>query len=424
MLSVLTGVSVCVACGMRGPPLAPIVYIPDTVNDFEALRLEDLVYLRFTVPTENTDGSSPPDLDRVEVYALTTDPDLDPLTVPPLEDWIDTATLVATLRVDLPEVDGSESPTAEGGVGLGEEVVLVEELTPELRVPVVFESDSDDDTADDGDDVMNAPTPVLPYVAPPLPRPSRRTYLVRSVSTSGRESAPSASVEIPLGEPPSASPPASIIYTETGVHVEWLPAPGARRPLQEPVPVGSADRLSSRPIVEPLTPSTYAVYAVASVVSTDSTSFPAPLNAPTVGELSYDDPTVIFGTERCYVVRTLDVVDGLELQGRSSPATCVVPIDTFPPPPPTNLVAVASEGAVSLVWDPSLAADIAGYLVLRRTSAGATLEALTPAPIGGTSYRDEDVTPDERYVYAVQALDNATPPNVSGVSLEVTEQAR
>jgi hypothetical protein len=53
------------ACGRKGPPLAPIVYLPRAVTEFAAKRVENEVVVQFTVPTLNTDGSGPADLRRV-----------------------------------------------------------------------------------------------------------------------------------------------------------------------------------------------------------------------------------------------------------------------------------------------------------------------------------------------------------------------
>ena len=453
---VLTGVSLFVACGVKGPPRAPTILVPSAVGDLEVRRIGSQVYVQFAVPAANTDGSTPADLDRVEVYGLTTDPEQDPATPPPLDDWLEAATLVASFDVRRPEGEALDPDQPEmSSVGPGEQVVVVEVLEPELLEPYVFEDDSDSED-DEPDEVEDDPV-ALPLVSPPLPRPPRRTYLVRGVSTRGRESAPSTRSEIPLTDPTLPPPPPTITYTETEFLVEWTPAIGARRPIQAPDGSDSGESteegddgeedddedededepgnvavveydadapLPSRPVVTVATPSDYLIYAVGSSRAGDVASLPAPLNMPEVGLFSYRDQTMRFGMERCYVVRVLDVLDSLQLQGPASPPSCVVPMDTFPPGPPTGVVAVASEGAISLVWDPNQEPDIAGYLVLRRASAGATLQTLTPEPIEGTSYRDEEVTADQNYVYAVMAVDDATPSNVSAASIEITEQAR
>jgi fibronectin type 3 domain-containing protein len=49
---------------------------------------------------------------------------------------------------------------------------------------------------------------------------------------------------------------------------------------------------------------------------------------------------------------------------------------------------------------------------------------LTAEPINTTTYRDTTVTSGARYVYAVVAVDQATPPNRSELSNRVEESAR
>jgi hypothetical protein len=74
---------------------------------------------------------------------------------------------------------------------------------------------------------------------------------------------------------------------------------------------------------------------------------------------------------------------------------------------------VAGDGVMNLGWDANTERDLAGYLVLRGEAPGATLQALTPAPIRETTYKDTTVKPGVRYTYAVVAVDTAMPPNTS-----------
>ncbi len=83
------------ACGRKGPPLAPIVYLPRPVTELVAKRVEDEVVLQFKVPTANTDNSSPADLDRLEVYAHT-----GPL--PATADFLKYGTLVHRIEIKQP----------------------------------------------------------------------------------------------------------------------------------------------------------------------------------------------------------------------------------------------------------------------------------------------------------------------------------
>ena len=46
-----------------------------------------------------------------------------------------------------------------------------------------------------------------------------------------------------------------------------------------------------------------------------------------------------------------DVIETVRLESEASPHVCVTPRDTFPPAQPAGLIGVASEGAISLIWD-------------------------------------------------------------------------
>jgi fibronectin type 3 domain-containing protein len=138
---------------------------------------------------------------------------------------------------------------------------------------------------------------------------------------------------------------------------------------------------------------------------------------------TWRDVKVELGTVRCYAVRTV-VTLGTPVESEPSPVLCVSPTDTFPPKAPTSLAAVASEGAISLIWEANTEADLAGYIVLRGPATGAPMRPLMTDPIKETTFRDTTVRADTRYVYAVVAVDTATPPNVSSQSNRVEETAR
>lgn len=436
---ILAAIGVAVGCGMRGPPLPPVVFVPAAVTSLEIQRFDADVFISFEVPSTNTDGSEPADLDRVEVYALTTQPDLEqPVGPLPLAEWLDHATMVATIPVVSIALDApadSDSETARSDAARpGDEVTLVEVLMPEAILPVVIEAETAGDDDDEAEPEPDGGVTAAPFVVPPPPSPPRRTYVAISVSRRGRESPPSQRVSVSLGDSTSAPSAPTVTYTETELVVEWVAPSTARLPVQEPVTDGS---LESEPIVRFPEPTRYLVYV--SEISTDVSiedlptedpdrgiwpRRPEPINPQPAIQTSHVEVGVTFGAQRCYTVRALDMVDSLPVQGPASPPTCVTPIDTFAPQAPAGVIAVASRDAISLVWDPSPERDVAGYRVLRRTAPGATLQSLTAEPIVETTYRDAAVESGRRYVYAVQAVDAAAPPNVSPPSVEVTEQAR
>jgi len=97
----------------------------------------------------------------------------------------------------------------------------------------------------------------------------------------------------------------------------------------------------------------------------------------------------------------------------------------FAPEPPAGLSTVVREGAISLIWESSLDADVWGYVILRGTPADATLLPLNTAPVLETQFTDTTVTAGTRYVYAVVAVDSRLPvPNASAESERVEETAR
>ena len=429
----LAAIGVAAGCGMRGPPLPPLVVVPAAVTGLEIQRVDDDMFIRFEVPSANSDGSEPADLERVEVYALTTHPDpTRPIRQLPLADWRDHATLVATISVVMPTRDaGPESglkPVQGDAVRPGDEVTLIELLTAEVILPVVIEAETvDEDEAQVAE--LGAMVTAAPLVVPPPPPPPRRTYVAIGVSTRGRESSSSPRIAVALSDPGSAPSAPTVTYTETELVLEWVAPATARSPIQEAVIDGA---LVSEPVIRFPPATRYLVYvsekgvdtSIEDPVDESETEWPAPINIEPGTETAYVDVGVSFGVERCYTVRTFGVVDSLPVRGPASPSTCVIPVDTFAPQPPVNLVAVASRDAINLVWDSSPEPDVGGYLVLRGTAPGATLQSLTAEPIVETTYRDIAVESDQEYVYAVQAVDNATPRNVSLPSVEVMEQAR
>jgi len=153
--------------------------------------------------------------------------------------------------------------------------------------------------------------------------------------------------------------------------------------------------------------------------------FPKQLTPSPIPEPKFTDPRVEFGVERCYTVRAVETFGTLSVQSENAaPPACIKPSDVFPPAAPKSLAAVASPGAVSLIWEANGEPDLGGYLVYRSQAPDGQPQLLTPAPIRETTYRDERVKAGTRYSYFVVAVDVSTPPNVSERSNPVEEIAR
>jgi len=59
------------ACGRKGPPLAPLHLIPVAPANISVIRVGDEAQLRFDVPSTNVNGPGPVAVDRIEIFAAT-----------------------------------------------------------------------------------------------------------------------------------------------------------------------------------------------------------------------------------------------------------------------------------------------------------------------------------------------------------------
>ena len=432
---ILLVLAVTVACGMKGPPRPPVSIVPSQIELPDIARVRDRVYLTFQVPASDSDGDSPADIERVEVYGVTTQPTSDRPSEEFSDDWLEAATLVASISVRPPGLmpaevlsDGDEIESEDNSspnrfedelVAQGELITIVEQLTPESFIAVVIDDEDEDEDEDEEDDSGRL-IPV-PFVAPPIPMPAIRSYVAFGVSSRRREGDPSPMAIVPLTEPPESPGPVTVTYTAGAVSVQWEEPEYFRYRVQPEQPAG--EFLESEPVLDVSEASEYVILDLASAGDPDSER-PEPLGEPQ-SVTGYTDSEITFGTTACYAVQTLEHVnEDLEIYGDASPATCVVFTDTFPPAPPTGLIAVTDAGSINLVWNENTESDIDGYLVLRGLASDATLEPLTPEPINEPTYRDTSVVSGEQYVYQVMAVDHVVPRNVSQPSGQITQTAR
>ena len=79
--AIVIAATVAIACGKKGPPLAPLRPMPAMVSGFAADRAGTSVTLRFAAPTANRDGSTPAATQRIDLYAMTMSASAPPPTV-------------------------------------------------------------------------------------------------------------------------------------------------------------------------------------------------------------------------------------------------------------------------------------------------------------------------------------------------------
>lgn len=430
------GVAAASGCGKKGPPLAPLIPIPAAVEKIEARRVGDDVYVTFVVPAANIDQAVPGDVARVEVYGYTG------RTAPARGRFVELGTLVATVPV-APAI----APPREGEAGATDDAPGDADATPSGAKQGARVTVRDALTADEMVQGRIAVERLAPIAPPTLPEavsavapPLRRFYLAIPFNLRGTPGPPGTQAEVPLHEVPGAPADVALAYGEDQVTVNWLPSGGIvgfllERPLPDELPPFGIDAAAASAPAGAAGATLYNVYrsleplsgeAVRAAADEPWQAAPdAPINPQPIRAHSFVDETMAFNRQRCYTVRAVRGLGPNAVVGRASPPACVTPIDTFPPAPPRSLAAVASEGAISLIWEPGTDPDLAGYVVLRGEAPGDTLSPLTPTPIAEARYRDASAAPGTRYVYAVVAVDNRLPiGNVSAESNRIEETAR
>jgi hypothetical protein len=435
--AILAVAALAIACGRKGPPLPPLHLVPNAPANLSVGRVGAEAQLRFDVPSTNQNGPGAVAIDRIEVFAATVAAGA---VRPANRELLTTKYRIATVAVKPPPVEGEEPPAEappDTRPGPGDRTTFVETLTEKTMQPVFTtpapKTPAAAPTSAAGSPGSIAPVPALPppiepvpplpdaegAIPPvmPLPEPAAlllaalpgamteipaapptgaaavpaRIYTVRGVTRSGRPGPPSARVELPLIDPPAEPSSPQATATETSIVVTWS---------HQATPAG---------------PISYNIYKVG---SSD------PINGAPVAEAKYERAGVTFGTEECFAVRAVQKIGAVSLESGPSTPVCLTPRDTFAPAAPKGLSIVAATGTMNLGWDANTEPDLAGYLILRGEAPGDTLQPLTPAPITATSYEDKTVKPGVRYVYAIVAVDKASPPNRSAPSTRVEETAR
>ena len=226
-----------------------------------------------------------------------------------------------------------------------------------------------------------------------------------------QDPAPPATLAAAAGPPELYSRPWFQLEPPSGYNVYDVTAP-ARNATGTPAPP------------EPSISADAAIAGSGAVVDPAVVESPFPLNQSPLLLPPFVDPRVAFGSDRCYAVRMVDARGAARLESEPSPPACVKIVDAFAPAAPRSLAAVAGEASISLIWEANTEADLVGYTILRGEAGSATLQPLTKTPIKETTFRDESAKTGVRYVYAVTAVDNAKPPNMSAESNRVEETAR
>jgi hypothetical protein len=377
--------------------------------------------MQFAVPTANTDGSKPANIERIDVYGFT-----GPLAVND-DQLLKLGTKVASLPVKAPRDPNATDECDEPDDPPGEPDLESEGL--DQGAIAQFE----DPLTQAAFQAIQLPRAAHKVAAPPDPGtagalvgPSssvpQRMYVAVGVNKNGRRRSFSKRLLVPLVPAPNPPSAPHLSYDENAVTLTWTPSTSAVQ-VQPPATGGL---LPGRFIGLDLPTFSYHVYdvslrATADLAKTGTPAADVRLTNQPVTDLKYEDKRMDWGATRCYTVRTVETIAGLTIQSEALPPSCETLKDTFPPAAPRDLQAVPGEGRIDLIWESNNEKDLAGYVVLRGTTATDKLEPITPAPIQQSTFTDT-VAAGVRYWYAVQAIDKAG--NASPLSDRKNEAAR
>lgn len=336
------------SCGKKGDPEPPLLPIPHATDDLIVAQRGGELLLDFAFPRTTAAGMPLPALERVEVYRM-----VRPALPAPPADEADDEAATGDDQYLAPPVDQREFEAAA--------TVAVTLRGDEIAAAVR------------GDRLALS----LPQEPPP-PAPEAHYFAVRTVAEGDYPSALSNRVSIVPEPPPPAPHDLDVTPRADGVEIAWQ--------IAEP-PAGAA------------TPIGFNVYRRAAT----ERDFGPPLRRIGPSQGSYLDLSARYDQRYVYAVTAIARPRPL-IESAIAAAREVDYRDRFPPPPPEGLVALADEGSVRLVWDPSHAADLAGYAVYRRAGEG-PWRRLTAEPLAEAGYADPAVEAGAVYRYRVTALD-------------------
>jgi hypothetical protein len=223
----------------------------------------------------------------------------------------------------------------------------------------------------------------------------RYTYVVVTSDVQGRTSPPSSRLTVTFAAAPE--PPAEL-QAEPGerhVRLSWRPP---------------ARLTDGGPATGPLT------YEILRAPAPDAPLAPIARTGP--GVTSTTDRGLENERTYHYAVRAIRQEGTTQIEGEPSPRLAATPTDITPPAPPTDLVAIPSQGAVRLSWAPADDADVGAHVVYRAAGPG-PFERIGSVRAPGSTFTDRDLRPGP-YRYAVTAQDTSVRANESARSNEVS----
>lgn len=341
-------------CGAPGEPQPPSPPVPVAVTDLAAHQVGDGVDLTFTLPHRTIAGEPLPEAPAVEVLQGSVRPDRKPEP--------------RSLRV-VETIPGA----------------LVRNYA-----------------ADDHVQIHSAISPEEIKSHPGAPV----AYAVRTRASAKRASANSNVAVLQVYPVPEKITSVEATVTESAIVLSW----SAPQRWSSGEPFSSSPSLRYRIYRGEIAESQAEVVArdlaqvkwttkIALLDSTDTTEF--------------RDSAFQFGKLYVYLIRSVELIEGKEIESDDSTPVVVKPVDTFPPAAPQGLAAAVLPGPephtvqVDLSWSINAETDLAGYRVYRSEQEGTKGARIGPDLLLAPAIRDTSVQPGHHYWYTVTAVDRA-----------------
>lgn len=347
-------------CGKKGPPEPPLRFVPAPGQDLMVSQQGRELVFEMTYPRETVAGLPLPPVRRVELWALSR-------AVSPVQ----TEGAGAQGAAEEPQAEAPQAETPQAEVPPVPEPVEPRQILTTGETAQVLE----------GRDLSEATVGGRLLFRVPLPTPEPTTawfFALRTVvSEQDVSELSNQAVIVPL-DPPEPPADLGLEAGEDGIRVSW-------RPPEDPA----------------LAPLGFNVYRR----DPRNRFWGEPLRSVGAESDDFLDAGAVLGQAYIYTVTTVVSRQPL-IESAPGGAREIDYRDVFPPAPPTEVVALGEEGRVRVVWEASLAADVAGYHVHRRRPGGAW-ERLTEVPVTALEHLDRGLPAGEVFLYRVSALDEA-----------------
>lgn len=145
-----------------------------------------------------------------------------------------------------------------------------------------------------------------------------------------------------------------------------------------------------------------------------------PINSEPITTLACRDRGIEPDRDYCYILRAVRKIKETLIESEGCEEVTINTTDHTPTDAPTRLIAIPTQRGIVLKWNENKESDLKGYILYRKSAGEADIKRLLTTLLTRASYLDRSAIKEETYTYAVTAIDDATYPNESEFSEEVT----